>query len=180
MTKDDVRVGYTAPDAFTLMIRVLDMPDRSQALILRSLERLRREALCGLWRMKLASVPADTAAMTINPYQEYQQQVRIAPGSLLLGVWMTLLVAVAFNDVTVQIYDTGAAPESRLFSVPVVSRAVVGNAVGPRFVPILLPAAQDMELHGPLNVSLTNQSALAVVAYLVLHIVEPAGSEVAS
>jgi len=174
MTPEQVQVGYTVPDAFTLMARVLDIPDRSQPLILRSLNRLRSEALCGLWRMKWITVPSDIAALAINPYAEYQQQARIVPRSLLLGMRLVPRVW-AVSCLSIQIYDTGTAPEKKIFSVPVLGNSIPGALLWPRLPLMLFPACQDMELQGPLNIVLTNRTAAVINLQLILHIVEPAG-----
>jgi hypothetical protein len=153
-------------DGFIYNLRSLDLPNRYYPLALDAMEFLRRNPAA--WRPRWFSAPLDFVNTSIPARDQWIQQIRIFPGSYLIGYNFTA-VSGALTDFLVQVkfdYDN-----STLFSSPIYASALrATGASGHKMILLPQPKLMDGSL---LTVTISNVAAAARQCQFVLHLAEP-------
>lgn len=114
-------------------------------------------------------VPEDPAR-TIDPYDTLLVQVRMQPGAVW---WAMSFAAVSGSTTDFLLQASDGLTRKQFFSAPVAA-AMFASSNYTRLRPVLLAAPTIIE-SGHINIAITNTSAAAVVAQVLLWVSEPEG-----
>lgn len=177
LTTDDMSMSETPiVDGFTHSMSMLLLPTTYRALVVAQMESLRRSSN---YQFKMHSAP-DSANATIQAYSQNEYLVKMRPGTLVWGMWMSIVPVededLNLLEVYVEVTDMSTGiPFISDYEITQMLSSLLNPAPARVFerYPFLLGEPRLVSGSGQVTIETYNSGSTPVTVQLVLFCAEP-------